>query len=123
MFSKLRSEITTKLDAPDTSDCKISISGVSHSSDSSRCNLPAKGPRQFKDELLNTPGYDHCKRNSLAVESNSIKIARRYNTIIATNDDSSDDDGNLNSKFHPQFPFTLSRDQETKIAKPLIEKG
>jgi hypothetical protein len=57
------------------------------------------------------------------VESNSIKIARRYNTIIATNDDSSDDDGNLNSKFHPVFPFTLCHDIELQIAKPLIEKG
>jgi hypothetical protein len=123
MFSKLRSEVTTKLDALDPSDCKISISGVSYTSDSSRGNLPAKGPRQFKDEFLNTPGYDHCKRGSLAVESISIKIARRYNTIIATNDSSSDDDGNLNSKFHSQFPFTLGQDQETKIAKPLIVKG
>jgi hypothetical protein len=123
MFSKLRSEVTTKLDAPDTSDCKISILAVSESSDSSRGNLPGKGPRKFKDEFLNSPAYDSGKRGSLAVESNSIKIARRSTTIIATNDDSSDYDGNLNSKFHPQFPFTLSHDLVTQIAKPLIEKG
>lgn len=123
MFSKLRSEVTTKLDAPDTSDCKISILAVSQSSDSSRGNLPGKGHRKFKDEFLDSPGYDSGKRGSLAIQSNFIKIARRYSTIIATNDDSSDDDGNLNSKFHPQFPFILGHDLATQIAKPLIEKG
>jgi hypothetical protein len=114
MFSKLRSQVNTKLAAPDASECQISVSGVSSSSDSSRGNIPGRGQ---------SPGYDHIKRGSLTVESNIIKIARRCNTITVTNDDSSDDDGNLNSKFHPAFPFTLGHDIETQIAKPLIEKG